>query len=134
MLLSFTVFADQEDLVALGKRRQVTGLSDSLEDRHFLVLRGEHTGLVNTAQHGVFVVDHADMDHDVLVLGEVGLDLGFDEFLGLALGEAGQMDGANDGVLDVAGVIHEVVVDSALPIGARRPLDRAASTDSLSWK
>ena len=57
------------------------------------------------------------MNHDVLVLGEVGLDLGFDKFLGLALGEAGEMEGANDRVLDVAGVIHEVVVDGALTGG-----------------
>ena len=119
MLLTFAVFADQEYLVALGKRGQVTGLSNGFEDRHFLVLGGEHTGSLDGAKDGVFVVDHADMNHDVLVLGEVGLYLGLDEFLGLALGEAGEMEGADDGVLDVAGVIHEVVVDGALATGVR---------------
>ena len=114
VLLTLAVFTDQEDLVALGKRGQVTSLGDGFEDRHFLVLRGEHTGGLDGAKDGVFVVDHADMDHDVLVLGEIGLDLGFDEFLGLAFGEAGEVEGADDGVLDVAGVIHEVVVDGAL--------------------
>ena len=117
MLLTFAVFTDQENLVALGKRGQVTSLSDGLENRDFLVLGGEHTGGLDGAEDGVFVVDHADMNHDVLVLGEIGLDLGFDQFLGLALGKAGEVEGADDGVLDVAGVIHKVVVDGALATG-----------------
>ena len=117
MLLTLAVFADQEDLVALGKRGQVTGLGNGFEDRDFLVLGGEHTGGLDGAKDGVFVVDHADMNHDVLVLGEVGLDLGFDEFLGLAFGKTSEVEGADDGILDVAGVIHEVVVDGALTGG-----------------
>ena len=86
--LTIGILANQEDTVAIGKGGEVACLSNSLEDRHLLILGGKDTGRLHATQHGILIIDHSYMYHHILCLSEVRLDLRLNQFLCLFLREA----------------------------------------------
>ena len=110
--LACGILANEFHIVAQAIDGHVAGHSQGFKHIDFLIAHRESPGFGHFAQDRYFIIDHAHGHHgDFFQVGHQPLAY---HGLGLALGQAAQVQSAQHREVDVAGIVHQIALQSRL--------------------
>ena len=116
MTLYSILFADEEDTFAFSGQVEVACTSEGLKDGDFLGIHGVGAGVANLTENGNLVVLDGDVHDGILnILANLSLEIGNK----LVARHTFDVDGTEDGEIDVALRIDKIGKRSLLGIGGR---------------